>query len=52
VDQAYAGRGVVYFSRLVTRVTQSKLNRLTALPIYQQMTLRNWNTTTRLLDLL
>ena len=52
VDQAYAGRGVVYFSRLVKRVTQSKLNRLTALPIYQQMTLRNWNTTTRLLDLL
>ena len=52
VDQAYAGRGVVYFSRLIKRVTQSKLNRLTALPIYQQMTLRNWNTTTRLLELL
>lgn len=52
VDQAYAGRGVVYFSRLVKRVTQSKLSRLTTLPIYQQMTLRNWNTTTRLLDLL
>ena len=52
VDQAYAGRGVVYFSRLVKRVTQSKLNRLTQLPIYQQMTLRNWNTTTKLLDLL
>ena len=52
VDQAYAGRGVVYFSRLVKRVTQSKLNRITALPIYKQMTIRNWNTTTRLLDML
>lgn len=52
VDQAFAGRGVIYLSRLVKRVTQSRLSRLVSLPIYQQMTLRNWNTTTRLLELL
>jgi uncharacterized protein (DUF1697 family) len=50
VDEAHAGRGVVYFSRLVSKASQSQLARLAALPVYQQMTIRNWNTTTRLLD--
>mgnify|MGYP006176264247 CR=1 FL=1 len=52
VDAAFAGRGVVYFSRLVSKVTQSRLNRVAALPVYRQMTIRNWNTTTRLYELL
>jgi uncharacterized protein (DUF1697 family) len=49
VDQAYAGTGVLYFSRLISRATQSQLSRVVTLPIYQQMTIRNWNTTTKLL---
>jgi uncharacterized protein (DUF1697 family) len=52
VDQAAAGPGVLYFSRLVARATQSRLSRVVQLPIYQQMTIRNWNTTTRLLELM
>jgi uncharacterized protein (DUF1697 family) len=52
VDELHAGRGVLYFSRLESRVTQSRLNRVASLPIYQSMTLRNWNTTTRLLRMM
>jgi uncharacterized protein (DUF1697 family) len=48
VDQAFAGDGVCYFSRLASRAAQSYLSRIIALPIYQSMTIRNWNTTTRL----
>jgi uncharacterized protein (DUF1697 family) len=52
VDQAFAGSGVLYFSRLIRKAPQSQLSRLVSLPIYQRMTLRNWNTTTRLLQLM
>jgi uncharacterized protein (DUF1697 family) len=52
VDEAYAGQGVLYFSRLVKRANQSYLRTIAQLPIYQQMTVRNWNTTTRLLALM
>ena len=52
VDRIWPGAGVVYFSRLTSRATQSRLNRVAALPVYKQMTIRNWNTTTKLADLL
>jgi uncharacterized protein (DUF1697 family) len=52
VDAAHAGPGALYVSRLIARAAQSKLSRVAALPIYQQMTIRNWNTTTALLRLL
>ena len=52
VDQAHAGVGVLYFSRLVSKATQSQLSRLVSMPIYQNMTIRNWNTTTKLLTMM
>lgn len=52
VDRAYAGKGVLYFSRLKKRASRSYLSKITQLPIYQQMTVRNWNTTTKLLALM
>ncbi len=52
VDAAYAGKGVIYFSRLIKRATQSYLPKITQLLIYQQVTIRNWNTTTKLLALM
>jgi uncharacterized protein (DUF1697 family) len=51
VDRIWAGTGVVYMSRLVSRLTQSRLNRVASLPIYKSMTIRNWNTTTKLAEL-
>jgi uncharacterized protein (DUF1697 family) len=52
VDEAFAGTGVLYFSRLISRASQSRLSRLVSMPIYNQMTIRNWNTTTKLLELM
>jgi uncharacterized protein (DUF1697 family) len=52
VDQAFAGDGVLYFSRLISRASQSRLTRIIGLPVYQSMTIRNWNTTTRLLSMM
>jgi uncharacterized protein (DUF1697 family) len=52
VDKVFAGRGVLYFSRLRSMATRSRLNRVASLPIYQSMTIRNWNTTTRLLRMM
>jgi hypothetical protein len=52
VDTAYSGRGVVYFRRLTARAAQSHLSRLVSLPVYKRVTVRNWNTTTRLAQLL
>lgn len=52
VDEAYAGRGVLYFSRLISRASQSRLSRVVSLPIYQSMTIRNWNTTVKLLQMM
>jgi uncharacterized protein (DUF1697 family) len=52
VDEASAGKGVVYFSRLIAKASSSYLSRMVSLPIYQSMTIRNWNTTTKLLALM
>ncbi len=52
VDQAWPGAGVLYFSRLSERLSQSRMSRIAATPSYQNMTIRNWRTTTRLLSLL
>jgi uncharacterized protein (DUF1697 family) len=52
VDEAHAGDGVIYFSRLIARASQSHLPRLVSTPVYRHMTIRNWNTTTKLLRLM
>lgn len=52
VDEAHAGDGVLYFSRLTERASQSRLSRVVSTPAYQRMTIRNWRTTTTLLGLL
>jgi uncharacterized protein (DUF1697 family) len=52
VDEAHAGRGVLYFSRLSARATQSRLSKIVSLPMYRNITIRNWNTTTRLLGMM
>ena len=52
VDSVWAGPGVIYSSRLAAKAAQSRMNRIVALPIYKSMTIRNWNTTTKLLALM
>lgn len=52
VDEVWPGTGVIYFQRLSERRTQSKLSKVASTPQYQQMTIRSWRTTTKLLELL
>jgi uncharacterized protein (DUF1697 family) len=52
VDEIWAGSDVLYVRRLASRASQSRLSKLVSLPIYQQMTIRNWNTTVKLRELL
>jgi uncharacterized protein (DUF1697 family) len=51
VDTAVAGTGVLYFSRLTERATHSRLSRVVSMPIYRSITIRNWNTTRKLAEL-
>lgn len=52
VDRAWAGKGVLYFSRLAERASSSRLSKIAALPEYRDMTIRSWRTTTKLLALM
>ncbi|MCZ0729433.1 DUF1697 domain-containing protein [Mycolicibacterium iranicum] len=52
VDEAWKGRGVVYFTRLSAERTKSKMNRIVGTPEYRLMTIRNWATTTKMLAIL
>jgi uncharacterized protein (DUF1697 family) len=52
VDSASAGESVLYFSRLISRASQSYLTKIITQPVYQNITIRNWNTTTKLLTLM
>ena len=52
VDTVYAGDKVVYISRLISSITKSYLSKITESPIYQNITIRNWNTTQKLCALL
>jgi uncharacterized protein (DUF1697 family) len=52
VDKVWPGDGVIYSQRLSSQRTKSRLNKIMATPAYKSMTIRNWNTTTKLLELL
>jgi uncharacterized protein (DUF1697 family) len=52
VDTVWPGDGVIYSQRLSAQWTKSRLNKIVGTPAYQSMTIRNWNTTTKLLKIL
>ena len=51
IERAWAGPGVLYIERITAQASKGYLSKLTAKPVYQHMTLRNWNTTTKLREL-
>ncbi len=51
VDTIWPGKGVIYSQRLSSQRTKSRLNRIMITPAYKHMTIRNWNTVTKLLAL-
>jgi uncharacterized protein (DUF1697 family) len=52
VDEVYEGNKVLYFRRLKENITKTYLTRIIGTPIYKYMTLRNWNTTEKLFDIM
>jgi uncharacterized protein (DUF1697 family) len=52
VDEAHAGTGVLYVSRLISKASQSRISKIVTLPIYPSVTIRNWNTTSAVLRLM
>lgn len=52
VDTALPGEDVLYFSRRADKLGQSYLKKIITMPVYQEMTIRNWNTTRKLLELM
>jgi uncharacterized protein (DUF1697 family) len=49
VDEVFAGKHALYFRRLIARSTQSQLSKVVQKPVYKSLTIRNWNTTSKLL---
>ncbi len=52
VDAIWEGKTVIYFQRLSEKRTKSRLSKIIAKPIYKKMTIRNWNTTHKLAEML
>ncbi len=52
VDKVWPGEGVIYSQRLSAERTKSRLSKIMASPLYKSMTIRSWNTTIKLLDIL
>ncbi|MEO6015366.1 MAG: DUF1697 domain-containing protein [Devosia sp.] len=51
-DEVWPGKGVIYHQRLTAKRTQTRLNKMMADPIYKSMTIRSWQTTLKLMDML
>lgn len=49
VDEAWAGKGVVYFSRLKEKASSSRLSKLVGRPEYKNVTIRSWSSANKLL---
>lgn len=52
VDRLWAGPGVLYTTRVAALATKSRVTKVVGTKLYKEMSLRNWNTTRKLLALL
>lgn len=52
VDSIAAGPNALYFSRVAAQARRTRITLFMSLPVFKQMTVRSWRTTTRLLELL
>jgi uncharacterized protein (DUF1697 family) len=50
VDSVAPGPGAIYFSRVAATATKTRIQRFMSKPIFQQITVRNWRTSTKLLE--
>jgi uncharacterized protein (DUF1697 family) len=52
VDKVWQGDLAIYSQRLSAQRTRSRLSTIMSSPLYKQMTIRSWDTTARLLELM
>ena len=52
VDTAHAGDHALYFRRLISKADQSTLHKLPQRAAFKNITVRNWNTTMKLFEML
>lgn len=52
VDQVFAANGVLYFQRFIAQASKSYLSKIVGTTGYKSMTIRNWNTTAKLYELM
>jgi uncharacterized protein (DUF1697 family) len=52
VDQVWQGANAIYHRYLKQNASKSHISKITQQPVYQSITIRNWNTTRKLLELL
>ncbi|MEO6394943.1 MAG: DUF1697 domain-containing protein [Devosia sp.] len=52
IDVVWPGKGVIYSQRLSAKRTKSRLSRIVADPAYKSMTIRSWQTTLKLFEML
>lgn len=52
VDAVWPGEGVIYSQRLSAERTKSRLSKVMGTTAYKSMTIRNWHTTTTVLEML
>jgi uncharacterized protein (DUF1697 family) len=52
VDKIWPGDVVIYSQRLSSQRTRSRLSKMMGTPAYKSMTIRSWQTTTKLLEML
>ena len=52
VDWVYKGKNAIYTKRLTTQMGKSRLSRIIQTPMYHNITIRNWNTSKKLLELM
>ncbi|UJA20573.1 DUF1697 domain-containing protein [Thermoleophilia bacterium SCSIO 60948] len=48
IDQVWSGPEVLYFSRLASRASGSRLSKFVMTPAYKEVTIRSWRTVTKL----
>ena len=52
VDKVWQGDLAIYSQRLSAQRTKSRLSKIMSSPLYKQMTIRSWDTTARLFELM
>ena len=52
VDSVYKEKNAIYTKRLTSQMGKSRLSRIIQTPMYQNITIRNWNTSKKLLELM